>query len=300
MSFPQRFSQLPAQSRKRKLSEISKLNDDKPSKRRRCVPGEETNLWTTVKRYLQDPAGRPVPSVSCPICAYPIAIRGIPTQEPDPWKLADGSQKVGAVLPCAHILCGECFNGHSAAQDELNPKGEKNCPICRANLLFIGCNHPIPPQRLPVATSEDYSMVPLTIPELHPHEHRFPEDCWNCTTHSCEQYIDISMRFIAGNLYGVEYRVGEGPPQWEALVESHQVVMWNYLNTLRAAPNWRNGKAPFEPLGVTFSEDSNVPAHILQGFVSFDLDAIVYCPMGRALWWIPIPRSSQRPHWSTA
>lgn len=295
MSFPQRFSQLPVQSRKRKHSEISKLNTDGPSKRRCWVPEEETNLWTTVKRYLQDPAGRPVPSVSCPICAYPIAIRGVPTQEPDPWRLADGSQKVGTVLPCAHILCEECFNGHSAAQSELHRDGQKSCPICRAGLLFIGCLHPIPPQRLPVATGEDYSMVPLTIPELHPNEHRFAEDCWDCTSHACEEYIDVSLRFIAGNLYGVEYRVGEGPPQWEDLVERHQVMMWDYLDTLRAAPNWRNGSVPTGLLGVTFAEDSNVPVHILQGFASFDVDAIVYSPTGRAFWWIPVHRS-QRPH----
>ncbi|KAG8157753.1 hypothetical protein KVR01_012415 [Diaporthe batatas] len=295
MSSPQRLSQLPVQSRKRKHCEISTLKNDRPTKRRRCVPGEETNLWTTVKRYLRDPAGRPAPSVSCPICAYPIAIRGIPTQEPDPWELADGSQKVGVVLPCAHCLCQECFNGHSAAQDELNRDKDKTCPICRASLLFIGCLHPIPPQRLPVTTGEDYSMVPLTIPELHPHEHRFAEDCWDCTTDSCEEYIDISMRFTAGNLYGVEYPVGEGPLQWQEHVERHQVLMWDYLSSLRSMPNWRNGSVPTGLLGVTFAEDSDVPVHILDGFVSFDDDAIVHSPTGREFWWIPVHRS-QRPH----
>ncbi|POS70864.1 hypothetical protein DHEL01_v210742 [Diaporthe helianthi] len=267
MSFAQGFSPLPVQSRKRKHAEISTLNDDKPPKRRRCVVAEEeTNLWTTVKRYLKNPAGHPVPLVSCPVCMHPIAIRGIPTQEPDPWNLADGSQKVGVVLPCAHMLCSNCFNGHSAAQAELNLDGDKNCPICRASLLFVGCLHPIPPQRLPVATSEDYSMVPLTISELHPDEHRFAEDCWDCTSQSCEEYIDVSMRFIAGNLYGVEYRLGEGPPQWEDLVERHQVMLWGYLDSLRAMPNWRNGNVPTGLLGVTFAEDEDVPVHILQGF----------------------------------
>lgn len=290
MLSPRGNSHVPVPSRKRKHSEISGLNNDGPVKKRRH-DFEETNLWTTVKCYLKDPAGNLVPSVSCPICSHPIAIRGVPGLEPDPWKLADGSQKVGVVLPCVHILCQECFNGHIAAQNELSPTGQKTCPCCRTDLLFIGCRHTIPPQRLPVATSEDFSMVPLTIPELCENTHLFPEDCWECTMHSCEEYIDVSMRFVSGNVHGREYRLGEGPPAWEDLIEASQVLMWRYLNNLRAMPNWRNGSVPAGLLGVAFAGEGSAPVHLLQGFEHPDLDAIVYDPTGAALWYFPVHRS---------
>lgn len=290
MLSPRENSHMPV-SRKRKFSEISSLNSQ-PVKKRRYNPEEETNLWTTVKQYLKDPAGRPVPAVSCPICMQPIAIRGIPTLEPCPWKLADGSQKVGAVLPCAHIFCQECINSHISAQNELSLTGSKSCPSCRADLLFIGCLHTIPSQRLPVATSEDFSMVPLTIPELRPKEHLFPEDCWECVIHTCEEYVDVTLRFVSGNLYGIEYRLGEGPSEWENFVEESQVRMWNYLESQRGLPNWRNGSVPAELLRVTFAEEGNIlPIKLTQGL---NRDAILYTPAGEGVWYVPMFRSQGR------
>ncbi|KKY31182.1 hypothetical protein UCDDA912_g08905 [Diaporthe ampelina] len=236
------------QSRKRKHSDISGLNVDGPAKRTksRHAEKEETNLWTTVKRYLEDPAAHgPQPSVSCVICTIPIAIRGIPILEPDPWKLADGSQKVGAVLPCAHIFCQECINAHMAAQDELDPTGHKSCPFCRGDLLFTGCLHTVPPQRLPIATSEDFSMAPLTMPELQPgFEHRFPEDCWECTAQASEEYINLSLRFVSEVLHGVGYLPGEGPPEWDDLVGASQQLVREHQERQRLVPSWRNGSVP--------------------------------------------------------
>jgi hypothetical protein len=150
--------------------------------------------------------------------------------------------------------------------------------------------HTIPSQRLPVATNEHFSMVPLTLPELRPKEHRFPEDCWDCTTHSCEDYIDVTMRFVSGNVHGVEYRLGEGPPAWEDLVQASQLLVWKYLDNMRAMPDWRNGKVPAGLLRVTFAEEGNVPVHLLQGFEHPDRDAIVQNPTGEALWYVPVHR----------
>lgn len=289
---------LPVQSRKRKHSEISGLNIDRPVKRTktRHAEEEETNLWTTVKRYLENPAAHPQPLVSCVICMIPIAIRGVPILEPDPWKLADGSQKVGASLPCAHIFCQECIDEHIAAQDQLDQAGRKTCPCCRASLLFTNCLDTIPSQRLPVATSEDFSMVPLTMPELQPGlEHRFPEECWECAGQAAEELVDVSLRFVSEMLYGVGYLPGEGPREWDDFVEKLISLMWEYQEHQRSVPSWRNGTVPSGLLRVSFAGEGFPHPHLLRGLVSLDQDAIVYSPEGEALWYVPVLRSDGQP-----
>lgn len=289
MSSPRATPSRPVQSRKRKHSEISGLDGDRPTtkKSRYSAEEEETNLWTTVKTYLEDPAGRPQPMCYCPICLCPIAIRGVPILEPCPWKLANGSQKVGVALPCAHIICMGCANGHIAAQEELVPTGQKSCPICRAGLHF-GCLHTVPPQRLPIATSEDASLVPLTMPELQPgFEHRFPADCWECTTEAAEEYIDVSLRFVSEMVHGVGYLPGEGPPEWEDAVEASLQLMWTYLENQRAIPSWRNGSVPAGLLGVRFADNA---ADLLQVSDNPYNDAIVYSREGEAFWYVPVHR----------
>lgn len=286
MSSPSATPSRPVQSRKRKHSQISELNAERPGKKiRYSAEEEETNLWTTVKSYLENPAGRPQPMCSCPICMYPIAIRGVPILEPCPWNLAAGSQKVGVVLPCAHILCGECANAHIAAQDELAP-GQKSCPICRASLLF-GCLHTIPPQRLPIATSEDASIVPLTIPEMQPGLERLPEDCFACTGEAAEEYVYVGLRFVSEVVHGVGYLPGEGPREWDNLVEASLQLMWDYLEDQRAIPSWRNGSVPAGLLRVRFVEDA---ADLPQLSDHHHSDTIEYSREGELLWCVPVHR----------
>ncbi|KAK7700611.1 hypothetical protein SLS64_010754 [Diaporthe eres] len=287
MSSPRATPSRPVESRKRKHSDISGVDADRPVKKSRYSAEEEdTNLWTTVKSYLENPAGRPQPMCYCPICMYPIAIRGVPVLEPDPWKLADGSQKVGGVLPCAHIICLECINGHFVAQEELVP-GHKSCPICRANCKF-GCLHTIPPQRLPIATGEDASLVPLTMPELQPGSgHRLPADCFECTGEAAEEYVDVGLRFVSEVVHGVGYLPGEGPQEWENLVEASLQLMWDYLENQRAIPSWRNGSVPAGLLRVSFVEDAADLPQLSDPHYS---DAIVYSREGEAFWCVPVHR----------
>lgn len=280
---------LSAQSRKRKHSEISGLNIDEPvtSRIRYSAEEEETNLWTTVKSYLEDPAGRPQPSVSCPVCMYPIAIRGIPILEPCPWKLASGSQKFGVVLLCAHIICGECYNGYIRAQNALDPHGQRRCPLCRADLKFPGCMSIVPPQRLPVATDEDSSIVPLTLPELQPgFEYRFPQECRECVELSCEEYINVSLRFCSEMIHGVGYYPGEGSQEWDDVVEASQERLWDYLARQRAMPSFRNGSVPTGLLRVSFIGE---PAHI-PSIAHTEIDSILYSQEGEAFWCVPVHR----------
>lgn len=275
--------------RKRKLSEISGLQVDKPVKKSRYTDQEEeTNLWTTVKEYLLSPDGRPQPSVACPICLVPVAIRGVPILEPCPWKLADGSQKVGAVLPCAHIICGECHNKYMGDQDELLPRRLRTCPLCRAGLQFPECVHTVPSQRMPIATGEDSSMVPLTMPELQPNcEQLFPSFCQDCTTDIAEHDIDVSMTFISEVIHGVAYIPGEGPREWEKLVEATQELMWQYLQRRRATPSWRNGSVPAKLLQVRFAEEAALLPQLSDAHQS---DTIFYPVEGGPVWSVPVHR----------
>lgn len=289
MSSPKATPSLGVPSRKRKYSEISGLNVDGPVKRsRHSGEEEETILWTTVKKYLENPTRRPQPSVSCPICLYPIAIRGVPILEPCPWKLANGSQTVGAVLPCAHILCFGCYNGHIAAQEEMIPDGTKNCPCCRFELLYSGCFHIIPAQRVPIATYEDASMVPLTMPELQPGlEHRFPETCFECTTQAAEEYVEISLRFVSEIVHGVGYVFGEGPPEWNDAVELSLHQVWNYMEYQHSIPSWRNGHVPAGLLQVSFAGKG---ADLPQASDASHSDSIVYSREGEVFWYVPVHR----------
>ncbi|ROV98441.1 hypothetical protein VPNG_08503 [Cytospora leucostoma] len=82
---------VPPGSRKRSRDGEAPQAEQPPLKRIRVADREETHLWTTVKRYIQNPKDFPEPQVSCPICMVEIAIRGIPDQSPDPYKLLDDS-----------------------------------------------------------------------------------------------------------------------------------------------------------------------------------------------------------------
>lgn len=293
MPSPQATPSLPVQCRKRKRSEISGLvKVDEPFKRtyQHSAEEEETNLWTRVKSYLENPAGRPQPLVICPICICPIAIRGIPILEPCPWKLANRSQMVGVALPCAHIICQECFKGHSAAQEELVPGG-KSCPICRADLIFRACKHDIPPQRLPIATYEKASIVPLTSPEIQPGGFPIPENCFDCAAARAEHDIEASMRFVSTTLNGADYLQAEGPPGWDDVVGAVQMAVLGFIEEQLDKPSWWNGDVPTRLLRVSFAGEA---ADLLQPFNNPRDDAIVYSREGEAFWYVPV-RSDDGP-----
>lgn len=272
------------QSRKRKHSDDNVLKADEPPQKK--SRSEETNLWTTVKEYLKSPCENSQPSVSCPICMIPIAIRGVPQLRPCPWKLADESQKVGVVLPCSHIICQDCMSGHISAQDELIQSGDKWCPCCRADLLFSGCLHLIPSQRLPIATCENTSMVPLTRPEMPPND--FPEDCWECTAKCTTDYIDVSMSFVSELIHGVAQ---EESPEWETVVQQSQLLVRGYLDQQRIGPSWRKCSISARKLQVSFMDE---------GLADLAHDAIVHSRENSttesgAFWFVPVHRNSRGP-----
>lgn len=295
MPSPQATPSLPVQCRKRKHYEISGLvKVEEPVKRtyQHSAQTEETNLWTRVKSYLENPAGRPQPLVMCPICTCPIAIRGIPILEPCPWKLACRSQMVGVVLPCAHVICQECYNGHWHAQEVLVPDGGRSCPICRAELLHSGCKHDIPPQRLPIATYEKASIVPLTRSEMQPSGGQpLPENCFDCAAAGAEEDVEVSMRFVSATVNGAGYLPGEGPPGWDDVVGAIQMAVLDFIEEQLDKPSWWNGSVPTGLLRVTFAGEA---ADLLQPFNHPGSDAIVYSREGEAFWYVPV-RSDDGP-----
>jgi hypothetical protein len=291
MATSRRLSNAHQQARKRKYSEISKQAcNDGPGKKIR-YDFVDTTMWTTVKRWLEDPAGMQEPSVECPVCQTPIAIRGVPGLEPDPWRLADGSQKVGVVLPCAHFLCKTCFNVHFATQKMFGRRGKSFCPCCRADLVFPECEHTIPPQRLPVATSEHFSMIPRTIPELA-HQKLFPRKCWSCTSEICEEYIKVATQYVLAEVHGIVLEGGIDlvPRAWS------ESLTFKYLSEQRAKPNWRNGSVHNGELGLVFADHGDLPVQLLEKIKHLDDDAIVYDAIGRAFWYVPVNRSPGY-HW---
>lgn len=282
------------QCRKRKRSDSAREAGEPSHKRSRN--SQETHLWTTVKKYLKDPCQNPAPRVSCPICSIPIAIRGVPILKPCPWKIADGSQKIGVVLPCTHVICQQCMNSHISAQAELSVSGQRTCPYCRADLLFPGCKHLIPIQRLPVATSEDASMVPLTKPEMLLDQH-FPEECYDCTAACAKNYVDVSMLFVSELINNSAACVpGQAEnPEWQNVVEASQRLVRDYLARQYIGPNWIKENTSSKLLEVSFADQGL--ANLVQGFQPLGHDAIVYSGKdensteSQAFWFVPVHRS---------
>ena len=194
-------------------------------------------MWTDVKKYLQDPENTPVPQVSCPICMDPIAIRGVPGQEPCPYKIVKGEQKVGAVLFCSHIVCQMCIWKHIFAQIEWaeginNIEGPVNCPYCRYDLLYPECTSLMSLKRVPIATGEDESIVPLTRPELEAEGTPVPARCFACIRDgSALQDPDVTE---LGELTIEEFwEQINSSPSWLSREASHLILDVAFINDPR-------------------------------------------------------------------
>ncbi|KAK7729803.1 hypothetical protein SLS53_009171 [Cytospora paraplurivora] len=129
-------------------------------------------------------------------------------QSPDPYKLLDDSkQKVGIVLPY---------------------------------LRFPDCIHLIPGKRLPIATSEDANMVPLTKPELEAAGAYFPGVCLQCGVSHVEQYLDISFDFIAKYFHGTQQGSAEViDPEWHKTIQAAIKVARNYMVSTAKETTWQ-------------------------------------------------------------
>ncbi|KAG6358022.1 hypothetical protein INS49_013906 [Diaporthe citri] len=126
------------------------------------------------------------------------------------------------------------------------------------------------------------------MPELQPgFGHRFPEDCFECTSEAAEEYIDVGLRFVSEVVHGVGYLPGEGPREWDGVIEASLQLMWDYLENQRAIPSWRNGSVPAGLLRVRFIEDAADLPQLSDRHYS---DTIVYSPEGELSWCVPVHR----------
>lgn len=242
------------QSAKRSRSDDEVQAYQPPQKKTRIV--EETNMWTTVKKYLQNAEDTPEPQVSCPICMVDIAIRGIPSQYPSPYKLINGDQAVGTVLPCAHIICQACIAKH------IQTSSHKTCPCCRADLRYSGCGHLTPSKRIPVATGENESMIPPTMPELVAAGSKFPEHCFTCQESGTRKYAEIGFNFIADLIYDTSTgSAGVSDPAWHNVIDASIQVVLDHVVNISGRPDWKStGMSDNVPLQVAFINDSRLGA----------------------------------------
>lgn len=210
---------------------------------------EETNLWTTVKMFLENPQSVPEPEVSCPVCYIEIAIRGLPSQSPCPWKISGGSQRVGVALPCAHILCQECSQGHF---DRLNYANlPPACPVCRFSVQHDVCRHVIVPKRLPIASYEDAAMVPLTVTELPEDDKVLPGQCLPCLQSTVVKQMRTGLDHIAQT---VRPSVA-ADSQWNQVATHMHSVMEDFVHDQKMGPHWEFMASSDASLHVAFIDD---------------------------------------------
>lgn len=294
---PARGASAPAEdSRKRLRDEVDDAADEPVGslKKARQETREETSLWTTVKKFLQSPESLPEPAVSCPICYGEIAIRGLPSQAPCPWKLSGGWQKVGSALPCAHVVCQECIERHLGAQEEASR--EPTCPVCRLDLKHGYCGHAVAAKRLPLASSETADMVPLTLPELPEDRRALPEDCLPCLREAASRYLDVSLNHIVNLVQGTddstEKNVADNPLWAHVAGHLHSVVR-NFTNDSKMrTPHWEFLGMSDQGLKVAFIDDACV-ATLAPDIRYSGQDTIIWEDDHQAYWLVPQTRASR-------
>lgn len=270
--------------------------DNNADKKIRQDTREDTSLWTTVKNYLKDPESSQEPAVSCCICYTEIAIRGLPSQSPCPWKLSDGWQKVGVTLPCAHILCQECIKNHLRSQHE--SAREPTCPVCRMSLKHGFCGHTVAARRIPVSTTETADIVPLTLPELPHGKKSLPDDCLPCLRRTVGRYIDTGLNCVIDLIQGEENlpeRNIENDPAWATVVGHVQSVLRNFTDSQKIGAHWEYMSPSDQDLRVAFVDDACV-AGLAPGVRYAVEDTIVSLHSNdgieQAYWYLPCPRFS--------
>lgn len=272
--------------------DTANAGDEPAEKKARLDTREETNLWTTVKQYLQDPASETAaePSVSCPICYCEIAIRGLPSQQPDPRKLADGRQKVGNTLPCAHILCQDCIKQTLASQHDSH--SPPTCPICRFNLRHTRCGHTVAAKRLPLASLETLDMVPPTIPE---HTEGLPRNClpciWTRAMPTLDKKLNLIVNLVTGEKRGPEENLEE-VPGWSQTLDRIRCEMAAFIHDrMTNTPRWEVLDPTDDGLRVAFVDDESVMEldptirYSSQDSILTSEDAQDSC------WYVPVPRT---------
>lgn len=285
--------------RKRSRDETNEPNPERPSEKRlKQEQREETNVWTTVKKFLQDPKSTPEPAVSCPICYGEIAINGLPRQSPCPYKLSEGWQKVGITLPCAHIICQDCTEKHLDAQDEMGR--EPTCPVCRFNLRHNCCEHTVASKRLPIASYETIDIIPLTLPELPAGERNLlPDNCLPCLRQGVLTYLDTGLEYIINEIHGTEQQSYANDSQWQNVVGRMQGIVSNFVNQRKTGPHWDFFAMSDYSLQVAFVDDETVAN--LAPEIRYAGGDVILDPrpedaqgaMGQSYWFVPVARSSR-------
>lgn len=230
---------------------------DGPVYKSRRWTKEETNLWTTVKQFLQDPYSNTEPAVSCPICYTDIAIYGLRGQHPDPVEMANGTQKVGIVTICNHILCQDCFHKHIDSREE--EFQAPACPVCRLELThsFEGCQHLICPKRLPIFPTDTVDMIPLTLPERPDGARLPPQACLQCIQNTAQQYLDISLNYVANLVQGADNNYEENVqiiPGWANVVGHIGSVIGNFTTAAKHR-SWTWAAPADVSLQIAFIDD---------------------------------------------
>lgn len=273
--------------------DTTSAGEEPVEKKARLDMREETNLWTIVKQYLQDPDSENTaePSVSCPICYCEIAIRGLPSQQPNPWKLADGRQKVGNTLPCAHIVCQDCIKQTLDAQKDSG--FAPTCPICRLNLCHTICGHTVASKRLPLASLETVDMVPLTLPEC---QKGLPKDClpciWTMSTHMMGKNLNSIVNLVTGTMRDQEDNLQE-VPDWSQVVDRIRCEIAAFIHDyMTNTPRWEVLDSSDEGLRVAFVDDEEVTHLDPTIRYSSEDHILVSEDTKNSCWFVPISRAS--------
>lgn len=270
------------------LSPITVPKEDKMQPQNPCSfqSPQETNFWPAVKAILEKPETKPEPEVSCPDCYGDIAIRGLPSQTPNPWELAEGSQKVGVVFPCAHSLCQDRCDAH------IDRLGSQNlpltCPVCRLQMHHEGCGHMITPKRLPIASYENADMVPLTLVEMPEGNDGLPAQCLPCLRTTALTHLSWSLSHVTRF---VRPSCDDAHGQWDLIAGRVQVMVTSFVDNQKMGPHWEYMASSDVSLGVVLVDDVDTIG-VLPPEIRYSAgDKIIVVPDNEACWLAPCARS---------
>lgn len=253
---------------------------------------QETSFWPAVKAFLEKPETLPEPAVCRPICYGDIAVRGLPSQIPNPWKLSEGSQKVGVVLPCAHILCQDCCGARIDRLDSQNlPLA---CPVCRFQMIHDGCGHMITPKRLPIASYENADMVPLTLVEMPEGKDGLPAQCLPCLRTTALTHLSWSLSHVT---QFVRPSSDAAHGQWDLIAGSVKSMVTNFVDSQKMGSHWEFMASSDVSLRVAFVDDIHTIGMLPPEIRYAAGDKIIVVPDNeddQAFWLVPYARSKRQ------